>query len=1444
MKLLPIDSVLKIAELKTELKPHQSKILNKLQNQRGLVAVRGMGQGKSLIGLSAIEKSGLPATAIAPASLRENLPKEQAKHFTEPFQLQHDTIQNIARKGTIKKNPFLLIDEAHNLRNSSSKATSVLKKLSPEAEKILLMTGTPFYNSVSDLSPLVNIAAGENVLPEGQDFKNKYVTEQQINPSFFQRFKGIQPGTKEILNPAKAQELKAILNKWVDYEAPSKEGFPDVKEQKIEVPMTDKQLAIYDTVAGKLPPWVAEKVKSGLLPNRQEAANLNAYLSGLRQTGLGTHGYVQDKPESPKIQRAFEEFKKILATNPQAKATIYSNFINSGINPYKELLEKEGIPFGEFSGNVSDKNRQQAVKDYNEGKLRALLLGPSAGEGLDLQNTNLTQILDAAWNDSKINQAQARSIRFGSHSSLPPEQRKVLVQKFLATRPQTLGNRLGLTKRQGAIDEYLYNLSKTKSDLSKQFEALMEEQDLPKIAHNEEALAKAEKIKEELKKRFNVTPFLSGSLYLGTNVPGKHDFDFNLHVQSKQKFDNLQNKFEKLFTPSTYNSPKKDHYIFHTQVYGEDVDLALTYGQKGRAYQDSLRAAKKEMTPEKKEEIIKQKQKLHNAWFFKERRTKDFKRRLDQELGIKRIQRGTLKEAEHYNRKDIYGHRTNNLESIIEHGLLSAHDAHKKGLLKSFEAGNNTLDAIFKGREKETESPTKLKTSIYLTPGLMPSSSAYGPYGVLTRKRQVEQSKYLNTIPGEVTTSKVKGKLTFVVPDEELSTWQNKYKNHTFLAESKIPENKKLPEKDYSEILKRLIAMPKFRHDTKEINEKIAKISDDVDKFLNTKNYQFLIKKLPSPKFQSSLISKIEDPSLKNFIANNGKHAIALKKNKGTHHQIESSSHPAKSYTVIDHGTSWTCNCQDYLYKKAPKNGECKHIIKAKELEKTASAYVTHFSQEKQTTCSAACAKMVLDYYGIYKTEEECEKGIGVHSKGAENDQVADFLTKSGLKCINKELSPEEVKQFLDMNCPIIIDGKSFKYPGKFHYTVLSDLDTEKDVVVVFDPNYDKKIRTLTLKELDDIWHSKQMYKPHKPLIRQGIVVIGHEKTAEESTFQKYKPYIAGAGGLLAGAATYKGLRRFNPSMNKGLSTLQNAMKDKKLAIQVNNASKLHTPIFGAKTVDRTTKNLGKDYGVLNHSTSTQAIPSGGPAINTDLANAMDNKVTFDKIMNQGVGYGPSQVANPTAKNTDYLHGALKDVGGDINRLKKKYPEFIMKPATGSLGQVENLVTSADHPVFQKALRDEGMARNMLIQEKLPIDKEFRVHTLNGVPFSTMNRRIENPTLRKAWEKLTGSSGGGAFIPAIGKERQALNQFVSDAHKHIQPAFEQGHNLHSAYDVAKLKDGTYRMIESNPTPGTLMNPIINRKLQRMATGRWGKDVAALGALGTGAATTGAIANLE
>lgn len=470
----------------TELLPYQKRVSDKLQTQPGLVAYFGTGKGKSLAALGAVKNLNKPATAVVPAALRENLQKEEKKHFQEKLPVHIESLENVARKQTGKTNPFLIVDEAHLLRDPSSKSLSAIKNLSNDAEKTLLLTGTPMVNSPSDIAPLVNLAAKEKLLPESkEEFEKKYVYRKQINPSILQKLKGIKPGEKLVVNKNESENLRNIFNKWVDYEKGNTEGFPSVDEQEIEVPMSKNQLALYDTVMNQAPPWVAAKVKSNLPPNKQESKQLNSYLVAARQLLNTTGGYInKGEPESPKIYKAYEELQKILQADPEAKGVIYSNFLGSGLDPYKQLLDKDKVPYGEFSGRVPQAVRDQHIKDYNEGKLKALLISGAGQRGLDLKGTSLMQLLEPAWNEPSLDQAKARAIRYKSHEHLPEEKRKVLVQKFLATRPKSISQRVGLADKEYAVDEYLKNLSKNKAELISQFEDLMKPQELQKKAED------------------------------------------------------------------------------------------------------------------------------------------------------------------------------------------------------------------------------------------------------------------------------------------------------------------------------------------------------------------------------------------------------------------------------------------------------------------------------------------------------------------------------------------------------------------------------------------------------------------------------------------------------------------------------------------------------------------------------------------------------------------------------------------------------------------------------------------------------------------------------------------------------------------------------------------------------------------------------------------------
>lgn len=471
----------KVAEVRTELRPHQRRVVERLQreDQPGLLVAHGLGSGKTLTSIAAQDALGMPATVIVPAALQENYRKEQEKHLTDVPETETATLQRLGRSGGEGlQRPLLVVDEAHRAREVNTKAYKALRDDFRGAEKRMLLTASPFYNRPSDIAPLINLAAGANVLPnDPTEFKARYIREQTIDPGFMGRLRGIKPGTQKVLNPASARELREAFSKWVDYHPNSQEDFPAVTRETVQVPMHPEQLKIYDSLVGAAPAWVQYKIRKGLPPDKQESEQLNAFLTGIRQVSNSTRAYTDEKSKryEPKIDAAFKRLQETMQKNPEARAVVYSNYLQSGLLPYKERLEASGIPYGEFTGELSKKERDQLVREYNEGLKKVLLLSSAGGEGLDLKGTRLIQMLDPHWNSEKLKQVEGRGIRYKSHEALPEKDRNVHVESYHAVRPKRTGlTGLILGKNTGgAADEYMSRLSTDKEKLIEQFKELM-----------------------------------------------------------------------------------------------------------------------------------------------------------------------------------------------------------------------------------------------------------------------------------------------------------------------------------------------------------------------------------------------------------------------------------------------------------------------------------------------------------------------------------------------------------------------------------------------------------------------------------------------------------------------------------------------------------------------------------------------------------------------------------------------------------------------------------------------------------------------------------------------------------------------------------------------------------------------------------------------------------
>lgn len=478
-KIDKFDDMFKSGADKSPLLPHQQRIIEKLEkeDQPGLILMHGLGSGKTRSSIEAYKKLGLPAEVLLPAALKGNYEKELKKWVGKnPKDVHIRSQQDLARKGANPedfKNKLMIIDEAHRLRNEDTKLYKALKKVEPK--KRVLLTGTPIYNHPSDIAKLINLAGGKDILPERlPEFEKEYIGAKTIFPSFAHRVLGVSPGQELFVK--NKDYLRKVFHKLIDYHAGNAEGFPEVSKEVVNVPMHESQQRIYKALMKDLPWHLRAKVSAGLPPNRKELDKLIPFLSGARMISNSTLGFDENEKNvvSPKIEKAFNYLKDQIAADPEYKGLVYSNYLQSGVEPYKKLLQQANIPYGEFTGDIKDSVRNQLVKDYNDNKLRALIVSSAGGEGLDLKGTRLVQLLEPHFNNEKIKQVIGRAARYKSHEALSPEKRKVMIQHYLSSLNPTTFEKLR-RKKPTSTDEYLQNLADEKEKLNNEFIKLIKD---------------------------------------------------------------------------------------------------------------------------------------------------------------------------------------------------------------------------------------------------------------------------------------------------------------------------------------------------------------------------------------------------------------------------------------------------------------------------------------------------------------------------------------------------------------------------------------------------------------------------------------------------------------------------------------------------------------------------------------------------------------------------------------------------------------------------------------------------------------------------------------------------------------------------------------------------------------------------------------------------------
>lgn len=446
--------------------------------------VHALGSGKSLTAIAAAERRGEPYTAITPASIRSSFRGEQEKFTNKAVPSEVMSYSQLALGKQPQHLGTLIFDEAHRLRNPTAQSTQQAMQLSSKAKQLLMLTGTPIVNEPSDLATPLSMLTGKKITPK--QFTERYVSEHHGGNILGRLGVPFADKPKVDIGVAHRDELKQLLQGHVDWHQPDKPVVP-VHREDINVEMSPEQNQLYQAMWKQMPFYTRWKLQHNYPVTTEELTRARRFLSGPRQVGLSPLPFMGEQGDplkafgqSPKLQRAHEELTKHLK-DPRSKALIFSNFIDAGLTPYAAKLKASGIPHAIFHGGLTDRERKQLVDDYNVGKIRAALLGPSGTEGLSFRGTQLIQQLDPYWNPIRGKQSEGRGLRFDSHTGLPEDLQNVKVQRFLSRQPLGMGNKLlnwigfDQSQKQQATDDYLQAMEVRKQELNQKFVDLLKE---------------------------------------------------------------------------------------------------------------------------------------------------------------------------------------------------------------------------------------------------------------------------------------------------------------------------------------------------------------------------------------------------------------------------------------------------------------------------------------------------------------------------------------------------------------------------------------------------------------------------------------------------------------------------------------------------------------------------------------------------------------------------------------------------------------------------------------------------------------------------------------------------------------------------------------------------------------------------------------------------------
>lgn len=486
--------------------PHQRAGIDFVMGHGGSgLLIHPTGSGKtrtaSEIGKQLRLKSQGRTLYVVPAALRTNMAKGVA-HWTPETRVQIVRHGNEAVPMTDaavvsyelfkKRGPefakagydSLVFDEIQKSKDEDTGTYRQMAKLRPLFKHAVGLTASLNSLDPSDMIQPINvITGGRHDLGTREQFKGRYLKTRAEDVGWLGAMRLSPIAAKEVVGFKNEHELGRRLRNYIHYVSTDEldpELFPKKETERVEVEMSTPQMRLYRAALRQLPPEAVKVIDSD--GREGDIAKIYNTLIQARALSGGVHTMVPGLSLSdswrltPKASKVVDDVKHHLAETKDGQIVIVSNLVRGGIDVLAQAMKDNGIPFGVFmgkgKGGQTETDRQAALKAYQAGETKVLLISPAGHEGIDAPDTTMVAGYDAHFNPEHILQQEARGVRARGQSARPQAQRRVVVRRYISVMPESRGlfasikKALGFAKRERSIDEKVYGVAEGRHQLN------------------------------------------------------------------------------------------------------------------------------------------------------------------------------------------------------------------------------------------------------------------------------------------------------------------------------------------------------------------------------------------------------------------------------------------------------------------------------------------------------------------------------------------------------------------------------------------------------------------------------------------------------------------------------------------------------------------------------------------------------------------------------------------------------------------------------------------------------------------------------------------------------------------------------------------------------------------------------------------------------------------